>query len=114
MLKVPFYTQTNYRDIITKTYEQNDKSNRVNLSDFFEILTEGFVINYANLDARKLAEYFQNKTLNEMIPFGGTSKRLQDVIIAIKLLMPTLRACDYFLWNCKNSTHGGIDIIMPK
>jgi len=54
MLKVPFYTRTNYSDIIGKTYEQNDKSNWVEISDFFEILTENFVNNYANLDARKL------------------------------------------------------------
>ena len=53
MLKVPFYTQSNYQDIITKTYEQNDKSNRYNLSDFFEILTEVFVNNYASLDVRQ-------------------------------------------------------------
>lgn len=114
MLKVPFYTQTNYHDIITKTYEQNDKSNRYNLSDFFEILTESFVSNYASLDARQLTEYFQNKALNEAIPFGSTNKKLKEVIVAIKLLMPTLRACEYFLWNCKNGTHSGIDIIMPR
>lgn len=114
MLKVPFYTQTNYQDIITKTYEQNDKSNRYNLSDFFEILTENFVSNYASLDARQLTEYFQNKALNEAIPFGTTNKKLKEVIVAIKLLMPTLRTCEYFLWNCKSGTHSGIDIIMPK
>jgi hypothetical protein len=101
MLKVPFYTQSNYHNIITKTYEQNDKSNRYYLADFFEVLTESFVSNYASLDARQLTAYFQNKALNEMIPFGGTNKRLQDVIVAIKLLMPTLWACEYFLWNCK-------------
>ena len=70
MLKVPFYTQSNYHNIITQTYEQNDKSNRYELSDFFEVLTEGFVNNYASLDARHLTTYFQNKALNEMIPFG--------------------------------------------
>ena len=114
MLKVPYYTQLNYHNIISKTYEQNDKSNRYDLSDFFEILTEDFVNNYSSLDARWLTTYFQNKTLNEMIPFGWTTKRLQDVIIAIKLLMPTLRTCDYFFWDCKNGTHWWIDIIMPK
>ena len=114
MLKVPFYTQSNYHNIITKTYEQNDKSNRYYLADFFEVLTESFVCNYASLDARQLTAYFQNKALNEMIPFGGTNKRLQDVIVAIKLLMPTLWACEYFLWNCKTWTHWWIDIIMPK
>ncbi len=114
MLKVPFYTQSNYHDIITKSYEQNDRSNRCYLSDFFEVLTDGFVSNYASLDARQLTSYFQNKVLNEMIPFGWTNKKLQEVIVAIKLLMPTLRACEYFFWNCKNGTHGWIDIIMPK
>lgn len=114
MLKVPFYTQSNYHNIITQTYEQNDKSNRYELSDFFEVLTESFVNNYASLDARHLTTYFQNKALNEMIPFGWWSKKLQEVIVAIKLLMPTLRACEYFLWNCKTWTHGWIDIIMPQ
>ena len=70
MLKVPFYTQLNYHNIISKTYEQNDKSNRYDLSDFFEILTEVFVNNYASLDVRQLDTYFQNKALNEMIPWG--------------------------------------------
>ena len=70
MLKVPFYTWTNYSDIMGKTFEQNQKSNRIDLSEFFEILTESFVNNYASLDVRKLDEYFQNKSLNQNISFG--------------------------------------------
>lgn len=114
MLKVPFYTWTNYSDIMGKTFEQNQKSNRIDLSEFFEILTESFVNNYASLDVRKLDEYFQNKSLNQNISFGWSNKKLQEVIIAIKLLMPTLWACEYFLRNCKNWTHTWIDIILPK
>lgn len=114
MLKVPFYTLNNYSDIIAKTYEQNDKSDRFLLSDFFDILNTEFVSRYSDLDTRKLWEYFANKTLNQMIPFGWTNKKLQDIIIAVKLLLPTMRACDYFLRNCKKNTHGWLDVIMPR
>jgi hypothetical protein len=114
MFKVPFYTQANYRDIIAKTYEQNDKSERFSLSDFFEVFTENFVNNYSFLDARDLWNYFTNKSLNEIISFGWSKKKLQDIIIALKLLMPTLWTCEYFLWNCKKWTHSWIDILLPK
>lgn len=114
MFKVPFYSFQNYQTIIGKHYDEQDVEERVDLESFVKLLTPEFVAKYAEVDARGLGNYLEYNNLSETIAFAGKFKSLEDVLVASKLLMPSLWTCDYFLWNWWSWTHTGIDILLPK
>jgi len=103
MLKVPYYSFQNYQTIIERPYSEYNSTKRIDFSEFIKKLDENYIYKYRTLDARKL----WNKENNNKNPED-------KFLIATKLLMPSLRTCDYFFRNQKEWTHCGIDIILPQ
>jgi hypothetical protein len=73
-----------------------------------------FVKTYANLDARNLWVFIANNSLTGTQFHNGNNLPTHEVLIALKLLCPTLWCCDYFSWNIWQGTHTWIDIMLPK
>ncbi len=114
MFKVPFYTFDNYLSILDTSHHLVNGYERVELKCFLQLMDNEFVQRYANWDVRKLGEYLDTIGGDETIMFAWSTRKLRDVVIAVKLLMPTLWTCDYFFWDEEQGTHTGIDIIMPQ
>ena len=80
-------------------------------------MTDKFISTFADASAINLWEYVQNhlETINSAPPvsLGDRFLSLENVLVATKLLMPTLWNCNYFLWDIWKGLHHGIDIIMP-
>lgn len=114
MWKVPFYSFQNYPIVIGKPYEEQEVSERVDFQDIVKVMTPEFVKRFAQVDARALGQYLQYEDLSESVEFGGKYRGLADVLVAVKLLMPSLWTCEYFLWQGGKGNHTGIDIILPK
>lgn len=110
---VPKFTLNNYTTIMGKEYAWT-WADRWSGADIVRLLcNEPFRQRFATLDARKLATDL-SVWANETITIGGKVMKLRDCVIALKLVFPTLRCCDYFFWNVEDGRHTGVDIILPK
>lgn len=109
---VPKFTLQNYSQIMTKPFEWNT-SGRLALDALLEVMRPWFVKRFASLDARRL---WTDLTVpaTEKVTMWWKQYSLQEIVIASKLLIPSLRTTDYFFWNEAQGTHTGIDIILPK
>lgn len=96
MFNVPRYTATNYRQIILQPYDDMQSLERINFNKILQFLTEANINSNASLDARRIWVNYQQE------------------LVQTKLLLPTLRTCDYFMRNIGKWTHHGIDILLPK
>lgn len=114
MLRVPFYTLENYKKIVTTPYYSQDVSNWISLNNFLEFLTSENINLYARIDSRDLKWYIERSDLQKQVLFGGKRRKLADVLIASKLLLPTLWTCNYNFWDQGKASHGGIDIVLPQ
>lgn len=99
MFKVPFYGFQNYQQVIGKSYEEQERDDRVDLQAVMEVMTSEFVDRFANVDARSLGQYLDYEDLSTSVEFGGKYKSLEEVLVAMKLLMPSLWTTEYFLWK---------------
>jgi hypothetical protein len=97
MFKVPFYSFQNYQQVIGKKYEEQERGDWIDLEAIFDVMTPEFIQHFATVDARTLGQYLNYEPLSEQIEFAGKYRSLKDVLVAIKLLMPTLWTCEYFL-----------------
>ncbi len=97
MFLVPSFTSQNYTNIMSQSYHALDTSTRVSFDSFLQYLQPDIIKKFAWQDARTLANDSTHPNL-----------------VSAKLLLPTLRTCDYFFWNVGAGTHHGVDIILPQ
>lgn len=117
-MKVPFYS-SNYTTLISAPYTDNFGGCGVEFKTLLKFLTDEFIQKYKAVDVRKVGDYIsQNKAtdnfLNSTFDIDGKSHTWAEVLTAIKLLMPTLWNCNYFIWDIGVWTHHWVDILMPK
>jgi len=114
MFKVPVYNFQNYQKIIEKTYSEHQQElNRIDFSEILNWLNNNFIKKYSQLDSRKLWSDIPTNT-NNKIKLNNKEISEKEFIIAVKLLMPTIRKSEYFLWNEWVWSHWWIDIILPQ
>lgn len=105
MLKLPFFTQENYSDIMSKTYSQQNTVGWLNLRDVMQCVQPSLLAMFANVDARKLTEYFATHPINGNFPIGSKTYTMKQALTALKLLVPTVFLSDYFFRNQNQGTH---------
>ncbi len=108
----PLFTIENYQNIMQNPYGWQP-SNWLAFWDIVRVLRPALISRFASLDGRKLSTDL-TVPASEKLRIWSKEYSLKDAIIALKLLMPTLRACTYFFWDVKKSTHLGIDIMLPR
>ena len=117
-MKTPFFTWSSYSQIMKEEYRYLDSYNWVDMKYILRIMNKDFIEKFANVDARELGTYVQgNKDALESMPpvaIGDNFKSFEEVLISIKLLMPSLWNCNYFVWDIGEGKHHGIDIILPQ
>ena len=114
-MHVPFFTLANYRQIMWSSYEQADTNDRISFWDIIEFMQPSFRTQFAWLDARQISAYIADHQLQKKVTIGNKQMTTTEALVALKLLLPTLHACDYFFWNEDNwKEHVGIDIMMPR
>lgn len=115
MLRVPRYTRSNYQTIISTHYSAQDTSGWIDFADVIRGMSESFVASYSGVNASGTGAVIRDtpslSTQKTGIPSLPTTK---DLLVASKLLVPTLWSCSYFWWNIGKGTHNGIDILMPQ
>lgn len=114
MLKLPFFTQENYSDIMSKPYSQQNTTWWLNFWDVMQCVQPSLLTMFANVDARKLAEYFATHPISGNFPIGSKTYTMKQALTALKLLVPTVFLSDYFFRNQNQGAHLWIDIIMPE
>jgi len=110
---VPKFTMQNYTQIMGQDFQWT-WSDWQSLTDIVRLLcVEELRNRFAQLDARRL---WTDVTVSpsETIFLWWKKVNLRGCITSIKLLLPSLRICDYFFWNVWSGRHTGIDIILPK
>lgn len=113
MFLVPKFTLQNYTQIMWTAFQWVG-SDWLPLADVIRLLfVPAFRERFAGVDARRLGTDLSVGDAETVLLWGKTVK-LRGCIIAIKLLFPTLRCCEYFFWNVGQGTHTGVDIILPK
>lgn len=117
-MKVPFYN-SNYTTLINAPYTENFWGSCVEFKTLLKFLTDDFIQKYKSVDVRKVWDYIsQNKAtdsfLNSTFDLDGKNYSWAEVLTAIKLLMPTLWSCNYFVWDVWAWTHHGVDVLLPQ
>lgn len=114
IMHIPFFTLQNYSSIMSRPYEEQDRSSRIDIWDFFEVFQHDFIERFAEIDARKLWAYLISHQLTWTCEMWNVQCDLDDGLVACKLMCPTLHQCQYFSWKWWHGEHVGIDIILPK
>lgn len=110
---IPKFTLQNYTQIMGSPYDGNT-SNWRSFDDVVRLLcVETFRERFALVDGRKLSTDL-NVWSSETIMIWGKTINLRECVIAIKLVLPTLRTTNYFFRNIWFWTHLWIDIMLPK
>lgn len=109
----PRFTMTNYTPLMDVEFDGSQMSHWFAVWEFFATMQHPFTTEYADVDVRKLTEFLQSHTPQGSRLFAGQDITKKDLLIACKLLSPTLRCCDYFFWNVGEGTHTGVDIMLP-
>lgn len=113
MFKLPVYSPSNYQWVISKPYSA-EACEWLDLWDFLAVLTDSVIASLQDANVTKLADFAKNSaSVISAIPAGkfGSS---ENAYYAIKYLMPTLWACDYFIWNVWKWKHHWVDIMLPQ
>gem|GEM_PF-2504246 len=117
-MKIPFFTWSSYSQIMKEEYRYLETHNWVDMKHILRIMNKDFMKKFADVDVRELGTYVQeNKDNLESMPpvaMGDNFKTFEEVLISIKLLMPSLWSCNYFVWDIGEGKHHGIDIILPQ
>lgn len=111
-MKLPFFTLSNYQQIMQLPYAWVPAI-WLDFWNVISVLRPGLIWRFANLDARKLWTDL-NVPSSEKLRIWTEDYALKDAMIALKLLLPTLWACEYFFRNVKEWTHLGIDLLLPQ
>jgi hypothetical protein len=64
-MQVPFFTLSNYTDIMNTSYEENSGIERVSFRELLDLWQYNFLTRFADLDARQLSAYLSDHTLQE-------------------------------------------------
>lgn len=118
-MKVPFFELWNYSEIQDKNYDEQNTANWIDFDKIIAYLSKDFINDFKDIDPRQIGNKIDNldNELDNYSPINLTGDNFaspKDMLIATKLLVPTLRKCQYFSWNIWWWTHHGIDIMMPK
>jgi len=111
---IPWFTMNNYTPLMNKEFSSDEPVDRFSIRELFAVLQNPFTGTYADLDARTLPDFLQNEAPTGNHLFNGTQNSKKDLLVALKLLCPSLWCCDYFFWNVWKWTHTGVDIILPQ
>lgn len=115
LMHVPFFTLGNYRNIMWSSYEQADTTDRISFWDIIAFMQPSFIQQFATLDARQISAYITNHHLQKKVTIGTKQITTTEALVALKLMMPTLYDCDYFLRNqWVGQEHVWVDIMMPR
>lgn len=112
--KVPLFTINNYVPLMDVEFSSSQTIQRFSVWEALATLQVPFTTTYEDLDVRNLWTFLVDESPTGSTYFGGRDTPTIDVLVAMKLLCPTLRCCDYFSWNVWHGTHTGIDIILPQ
>ena len=114
MFKVPVYTRENYQSIINTPYHDVDTTNWIAFSAIPWLCQDEFLTAFSATHAAATGEAASRHTdLSNKSTWLEHIPTQHDALIALKLLLPTLRTCTYFYRDRGGGTHNGIDLILP-
>lgn len=112
--QVPLFTMNNYASTMDNEFTSDQSAVRISIWEALAALQNPFVEEHSSLDARNLWLFLSQESNSWKIYFNKQNIDKSEVLVALKLLCPTLRCCEYFYWNIWQGTHAGIDIMLPK